>query len=217
MVPDKPTKATAGSDVSSLRPYSFLFHPHRPWLDKLWSWIFSFIIPFNVTTGHPPKALPGTKAMKERLQKRIDAVQKFMLKPACSKWSALYGGLPIVERVMQLPRRGDILVELGLLSKEEMQLMQPEHNGFVNVLIRFPITMLPDATKIELLTKGKRSPTSGCLQMESFNLCEIPAEVPILIWCHGGGLTLGSFDDPDGVEAVSSIVGLASTFGKSKR
>lgn len=220
-VPETPIAPFAAQEShkgdSVPRPHSFLFHPYRGWLDKLLSWILSLVIPFKVTTKYPATPTPETMAMRNKLQERFTSIVKLRMKPAINKWSALYGGAPIVETILKVPRHRNILVEWGILTEDEMPQIELERDGFVNVFVRFPISLLPETKRSYLLTKNKRSADSGCLQMESFDLNDIPADAPVVIWFHGGGLTFGTFDDPDGVEAVSGIVGKATQFGKSSR
>jgi hypothetical protein len=90
------------------RPYPFLLHPQRPWLDKILSWILTFLIPFK---WYPPKTAQATLKMKEGLQKR-------------SLWlnqRAIYGGTPIVESIIKVSRQRDIVVQWEILKKKKCQ------------------------------------------------------------------------------------------------
>ena len=115
-----------------------------------------------------------------------------MLKPACKKWWALYGVTPIVESVLQVHRHHNILIKWGLLSKTDVS--EPELNNeesFINALVRFPLSVLPKSKQTDLLSNNKRLAETGCLQMDLLDLTDIPVDVPIVVWFHGGGLTFG--------------------------
>jgi hypothetical protein len=202
------------------RPYSVLFHPLRFWVDKVLAWIFSIFLPFKITARYPPKPTPETLKMKENLQKTVMKVSKLRLGSACKKWATKYGaGVLLVESILKVPRRHNVLAEWGILKKNE-QLTQTTplaDDDFVNVLVMFPVSLLADKKQKELLAKNERSKSSGCLTMEAFDLAEISSDVPIILWFHGGGLAFGTYEDPDGVETVADVVEKAGTFGEKGR
>lgn len=175
------------------KPYSWYWHPEKTWLDLFLGFVLPLFMPFIKISSLP--ALTGNEDVK-RLHIRV---RGFMeqgatsgTKSAVTKWRKAMNK-PIMQINYSVPRK-NLLKEWGLYN--EPFEVPPEKD--IPVMIRFPL--LKETNDVD----QSRMNDSGCVEANEFDLKDLPADIPFVIYFYGGGMTIGVFNDADGLGLVVS-------------
>jgi hypothetical protein len=185
--------------AGTTKPHSSLFHPYMTWFDVFLQFILPFIVPLNNMLKYSPRA-KSDEALADINKTRYTLVKLSdpLIKPLIDRWSKC-AKCPIAEYASRLPVRSEILQSWGIVSEIELP---SRPNDEVCVLVRFPSSLLESETK-----SGEME--NGCVQVESLDLASFAMDVPIMVHFHGGGMVMGSPDNP---ESLGEPVALAETF-----
>lgn len=197
---EQPTPTTLQKPLP--KPYWSWWNPNLPWLDSFICKIASWFIPLWKVAKYPPKSIEAQE-INRTTRIKFDKSITMGFHQYCRKWSKACGGL--VECTWKVPRRAEILHEWKIIDKDDALLkdvMEKEtanEEKFVTVHAWCPASLV--------LKEGDDSQENdyGCVKVDSVNLKDIPADVPVVLWFHGGGLTLGK-DDGGWGPKITAIV-----------
>lgn len=177
------------SNEEHKKPYSIWFHPYVTWKDLIISFLLSLALPFYKVTKHNPNSDEGRK-VNERLRESLNKLVDAGFSKGCRQWSKTAGGL--AQSTWKVPRRPtSILQEWGIMDKRDALMKQvaassSNDNEVIDVLVWCPLSLV--------LKDGEEREENecGCIEVDSIDLKAISEDVPIVLWFHGGGLTMGS-------------------------
>lgn len=212
------TTCTATPRTPSIRttPYPAWWHPHKTLLDCVLGWIFAYILPLYKVSNYPATK-DSTEAM-ERIQGfRVTLNQLEHMGQAVAtnfrKWSTLAGS-PIAEVAYRVPRRPNLLNEWGRtdLTFDNNSKTAPS-SSHITVRMFFPLSLLSDENDVDgVRTDNNESIESsdttdyGCKVVELADLSRLPSNVPLVVYFHGGGGTMGEGLDSDGTTLAVKLV-----------
>lgn len=181
------------------KPYGYYGHPFKTWLDVLMTFIFYYFLRLeqSVDQCEPNNKSEKTKKNIVQLRERLSS-ETYMLIQACKKWSKEVSGL--VEIRLKLARKSSLLKDWKIMdyaTKED----DPEA---VEVTMRFPASILKDEKRHNLAMEKNEA---GCYVLDSFDLKEIPLDIPIIVWLHGGACVLGDGDDAISANLITALIG----------
>jgi hypothetical protein len=189
------------------QPYWEIFHPYKSWIDVLFSFIFPFLVPLFRVASFPATA--SCKATIRCITGLRDTVQNLEASPNKTnpaEW-AKGAGCEIGECRIAVHRHVRVLTEWGIVPSNDAMLKQliqaePETDDAVELIVKFPMNLVPKPQ-----TPTRKSDRTGCTIVETIDLSSIPQNVPIVVWFHGGGQTMG-LDGNDGpqTEWVFNVV-----------
>jgi len=192
----------ASQEQKPPRPYSAWWNPNLSWLDLFICWTASFFIPLGsiALCPTPEKAKKRCDDIRIKFDKSVESG----FHQNCRKWSKACGGL--VQCTWRVPRRPEILYEWVIIDKDDVlmkQVMEKESNEeekFVTVHMWCPASLV--------LKEGddRKENDYGCVEVDNVELKNIPKEVPVVLWFHGGGLTLGTCDDAGWGTKIDAIL-----------
>ena len=185
------------------KPYWALWNPNLPWMDLFICFLLSRFLPFSKLAKYDATSKEACTE-NDKFQEKFFKTMKTPFQQACRHWSKACGGL--VQCTWQVPRRPSILYEWGIIDKEDplmKQVMEKslEDNDVVKVNVWCPASLV--------LKKGDEAGEQndcGCIEVETVNIKDIPQDVPIVLWFHGGGLTLGTSNDAGAIDRVNEIL-----------
>ena len=131
-------------------------------------------------------------------------------KPAMQAWEASLG-TDVVQVTVQVPRRADILHAWDLVSPDDdddddTRRLIAQHvrtDGTIPVTLRMPLSVC-SASDQALATEERNE--FGCRTLDRVDLSQLNiADVPLVLYFHGGGLTSGSCDDSSPMDLVQRI------------
>lgn len=117
------------------------------------------------------------------------------------KWSILADS-PMAEFAYKVPRRPNLLKEWGRTDLAFDNKTGPPSSSHITVRLLFPFSLLSgdgvpaDATLTDY----------GCQVIELTDLSRLPANVPLVVYFHGGGGTMGVGLDSDGTTLAVKLV-----------
>ena len=178
----------ASAAASPKKPYSIWFHPYLTWMDLIISFLLWLVLPFYKVAKHNPNSDEGRK-VNEQPRKSLNKLVDAGFPKKCRQWSKTAGGL--AQSTWKVPRHPSILQEWGIIDKRDATMKQvvassSNDNEFIDVHVWCPsFLVLKDG-------EGREENECGCIEVDSIDLKAIPQDVPIVLWFHGGGLTMGS-------------------------
>ena len=201
------TPGTTNRNDVTPKPYSKWYHPYKTWIDIFLSILMHYLLPLEDQTKYPPTSEEGKK-VTESLRSHV--VQSYLVdtQKAVDHWSKCHN-CDIVEYEQEIPRNVDILKTWGILpTNDDIPVKFPPNEDSVKILVRFPMSLLVNNNnnQDERRTSDKKA-ESGCVTLMDNNVdfSLLPAEVPRLIYFHGGGLVAGSRRDPIALKEVSRM------------
>lgn len=198
-----------------MKPYSSLFHPHKSWVDIFLSLIFPFLLPVAAVAAHPPlDSSVDAQHVLSKLRKDLCKLEISTVVKMVKEWASLCGCQAIVECECSIPiNTKELAAGFDFLQPHE----KPEGNhddDSTRVIVRYPSSLFPskafEATKLTemgLVDGGAAS----------FDFSEVPLDVPLVVWFHGGGMIMGHARDPYSTELIiDAFHGLAAQEGDNK-
>lgn len=174
------------------KPYSWYWHPGKIWFDSLLGFVLTLFVPFGKLGNFPPvKENPDLKKMLGRLRNFMGKGGTSGGKAAVTKWRKATN-TPIVQINYSVPRK-NLLKEWGLY-KEPFEIPPETH---IPVVIRFP-----HLNKTEDIDPSSETNDVGCVEKNKLDINDLPSDVPFVIHFYGGGMTIGTLNDADGLELV---------------
>ena len=182
-------KPYEGSQKRIPRPYWEIFHPFKSWIDVIISILAPLFVHLSSVASLAATMCPETITAINRLRDVVQKLESYSLHSDPIKW-AKGAGCDIGECTIMVNRHVDILSQWGIIDKKcpllsKLVTAEPE-NGAVELILRFPIDLVPISQ-----TTAEKSRTTGCTIVKFIDLTTIPKDVPIVVWFHGGGQTLG--------------------------
>lgn len=194
---------TALNDIPSLpKPYGFFWHPHKTWSDLFISLLAHLAFPIAkvLEPCKPSKDCEKTSLELGKMRSMMVARDQPQVKSACARWAA-GAKEEILETHLEIPRRSNILREWNIMDYDP----EDDDPTRVKMMLRYPVSILK---KENVAHDYDRSTTTGCKVRPSadFNLAkDIPPDVPIIVWFHGGGCIIGQSDDDSHGKFLDSI------------
>jgi acetyl esterase/lipase len=217
-----------GSSTESPKIFWSLWHPKKTWVDILIGFFVSFLLPpFKL----PKKAFVLVKKAKAEdddsvltaqelrharlqhalsLRSNMSVIEKGATRNKSGgfyKWSQ-YAGCDIVEAKVEIKRNDRIFHDWGILDPTDEYI--PDYSLFpkskdVTMYVAFPVTILPRSINVPA-NKNE----FGCLVLECNDvLNHLSKDIPLVVFFHGGGLTVGSPRFAERLDLIS--VGLDDT------
>jgi hypothetical protein len=186
------------------KPYSSWFHPEKTWIDIIFSFLFSYLLPMAKLKNYSPITTCKSEKSLEFLEKQrsvLNKIEQSSLPSKIAGWSKA-AKCPIVECVQTIPRNDKILKQWGIVN-DDIKCQLPSED--ITVITRFPSSLLPDDVK----TSDVKT-QSGCLQLDSLDFSKLPLEAPIMLFFHGGGLVMASAHSE--TTSVESAQGMAQDY-----
>jgi acetyl esterase/lipase len=220
--PSTPAADPAAPTATTLpKPYSALWHPEKTWTDIFLSYIVGWLLGFKGAATVAPDAtneesLQRIQTIRAALNKITVMVFKSSRSGPFFLWSKTVSS-QIVDYAYQIPVASSVLEDWGFsFDHQALQLTPPlndntnENEDTITVRLFFPASILSadDASKFSTDTNAL-----GCVQVKdsdnnSIDLSQLSTDVAIIIFFHGGGLTIGDAYDPEGVLLVQKIAAM---------
>jgi acetyl esterase/lipase len=190
---EKPSSASTPTQKEPLliipKPYWSWWNPNLPWLDLLFCRIMSWFLPLYKIAEHSPTSDKG-RELNNDMRIKFDKSEAMAFSRSCQKWSKACGGSGLAQCVLKVPRRAQLLHEYNLVDKDNVLLKQVlekelgSDDKFVHVRMWCPASLVLQESD------ERRENECGCIEVEFVDLKSIPKNVPVVLWFHGGGLTL---------------------------
>lgn len=170
-----------------------------PWLDLFICWIGSFLFPADKIASQPANSSKGQEFNQE-YRCKFDKQTQTPFKMGCKQWSKAIKE-PLVQCTWKIPRQPELLSQWGIIDAKDELLKQvlekekqysteqQEGDDCVTVHVFCPASLVLKEGDVEHTVND-----CGCVEVELIDLKKIALDVPIILWFHGGGLTLGSCD-----------------------
>ena len=182
-----PSKASMERATGIPKPYSFVFHPYKSWLDVIVSYLMTLLLPFASLAKLPANEdNEETKTTNQKLRDGLAKMDPSSNKPQITKWGEAMGE-DIVQVTIKVPRNRDVLQEWGLPMDFKEGDLEKLPTDDILVTLRMPLSV---CGKESLASTGKNE--FGCRTLEDIDLSLLPNDVPFCISIHGGGLTIGT-------------------------
>lgn len=178
----------------------FLFHPDLSWLDKLLSALMHIFIPYRRLYNSPITS-PLTQETKDALQIFRSSVRNGNTSPFKSKLAQLEKDYSWGSLLITLSRKHDILETWGILQ----QVNENPDNSFRQGQESVPVLVFGPSRLLD--------PVNQTIAVET------TADVPIIVWFHGGGMISGQADDNMALSDVRKMLEMTggTNEDKSKR
>jgi hypothetical protein len=199
-----------GEDVEVPQVHSSWLHPHKCWKDVLLSWIVSLVLPLcgippDPEVNHPDRHIRHAQSMRTSMFKMIDDVLRKPNSPFRTWWKQWARRKENVDdwvRVsVSMQRNKALLQTWGIwLPQDTSSTLELPPDTVIHVLLTFPVSILPETVKQENLLRNENY---GWLELQNDSILEkISRNVPIILYFHGGGMTLGH---PNATEIVEIL------------
>lgn len=202
--------------------YFWLWHPLKTWLDTFIGPLLLLFLPsFRLSKYCKRKGIANDQMndqqIKEARMQHAESIRSGMNKMVEGglssnksggfyKWSSLVK-CDIVEVVVTIPRNDAILQEWKIIDATEVSMMDTSlfpSNPNITLYVAFPISILPHT--IAAPTEKNKY---GCLMLDCNDiLSKLPKHVPVSVFFHGGGLTIGT---PRMTEQIDLLLGTTTT------
>jgi acetyl esterase/lipase len=195
-------------------PYSAWWHPHKTVLQCVMGWIFSYILPLYKIANYP--ASKDSAEAMERIEGFRGTLNKLehMGKAVTTnfqKWSSLAGGSPIAEVDYKVPRRPNLLKAWG---RTTAAFDNETSSSDITVRMFFPRSLLSaggdDVDGVPTTDNSEANESKlndyGCQVVKLTDLSRLPAHVPLVVYFHGGGGTMGVGLDSDATTLAVKLV-----------
>ena len=215
----KKSSSSSSSSSNVVKPYWLFRNPYLSWIDIILELIFTFLVPVArlAKNGHYTKN--GERELqwqRSNLDKMSDGTEYSETK----KWKKLRNGEDIIQVKLSIPRDPHILSQCGVISPQNKLYQQflssqepssEEEQTSVIVFLRFPISILTGKKQEELRSSQKEKNKFGCIEWDETALFDIATmlpdkNVPIVLWCHGGGQIIGSPHDGNGLQFLNDVL-----------
>jgi hypothetical protein len=177
------------STTKIVLPHSSFLHPEKTWVDIFISFLFTYLLPLgSVCRFIPSPASNDVMACVDKLRQRTEMLESSAVPGHIAIWSKK-AECSIAECAFKIPRKKNILREWGIADTEIEVKYPAEKEDGIEVIMRFPSTLIPEGKHSTEKTE------TGCVKVEAADLSDLPDDIPIIIWFHGGGMILGSNRD----------------------
>jgi hypothetical protein len=216
------------------QPYSEWNHPYKSWFDVFFSILFSWLYPLSKICQYSPSIISPLKqeddetkeALVSLIRRSTDMGSLLGLKAGLDRWRRGIGlvagkNCELVETRLHIHRHVKILVEWNLVddADDPSSILQnliatEQEDDFVEVIMRFPLDLLPINSRVRNNEKNKATNCIILMDEESDDDDDdddnwklfLPANVPILLYFHGGGFISGSADDGLYMGAIADVL-----------
>lgn len=213
-LPPRGQRPTTGR--RSIAVYSSIWHPHKSWIDIIFSFIFSLLMPLTAPQPLRIQDEDNTPSSKEatilrqrenahhavhaqKMRQTLTKISEAGFPSSLRRWSK-YTGCDMVEATIKIKRNDNILEQWNIISSSDtVETLRLPEDDLITVHAFFSVKLLPNDIKV---------PTEknefGCLVLDDGQiLTKLAKNIPIVLFFHGGGMTLGS---PRTVEGVDLLV-----------
>lgn len=148
----------------------------------------------------------------ERARKEAHVKHSEMMRPHIDKlseknggfrqWSAT-AGCEIVEASIKIPCRSGLFREWGIIKAEDkMEFSLPDDLSDIQIYVSFPVALLHEDIK-----RPTETNEFGCLVLEQDDILRIVSkDIPVVLFFHGGGLTLGNPSSSEGIDLMHAAM-----------
>jgi len=197
----KQAEASSNKMTTLPKPYLWFWHPYKSLLDTVIDFLLGFIIPTYKMSKHPPskdskESVEITKSIRDGSNKLAKSEFKSKSK-GFNKWASL-AGCDIIECNYKISRR-PLLKEWGLY-RESLEETMPSED--ILVKLHFPVSIFPHK---QTLPEGEKNEV-GCLPIDNLDISKLPNDVPMIVYFHGGGMTIGSAYDRSAMDMINKVV-----------
>ena len=209
-LPRETDMKASGCVVVPRKPYSPWGHPDRTWLDIIIGVIFGWLVLFwNRVKQDREPARTTCHKIRAIYQQFLDRA----FREGIQKWSEAVG-CDIVECCLQVPRR-PILEEWNLDPAGHSKAVMSEKNGYGIISDSIPVyTFIPStALSTQAIIHATKSDKNGTYQLpiNALDIGNIPLDIPLIIWFHGGGMTIGNSHDSEITDLVTTLIEMSSS------
>jgi acetyl esterase/lipase len=193
----------SGDDENVIPPqYYWWWHPHRTWTDSVMNLLVYFVFPLK-RRFVPPRDPSKLKKAQVQFAKEIRSTfDELLLKGvqdekngAFFKWSAK-AGCDIVEVTIEIDRADTLFQEWNLVDRH---FIAAGAGTKITLFVSFPETLLPEG-----VAKPTNKTSYGCLVLEEKDVINLLLRsIPLVVWIHGGGLTVGNPNMAEGLEMIN--------------
>jgi acetyl esterase/lipase len=187
-------------------PYNWWWHPEKSWTDMLFCFICYLFVPLHKMAMSSSSSSSQAEKNKERVRSLMkDGAIKNAKYVSIPKWCAAVKA-PIFECKYIIPRI-PLLQTWGLSEHITDGFC---NKGSVEVFIRFPSSVYrlyddEDNNDSNFPLDQFQKNEIGCYEMPNMDLSRLSMDVPFLIHFFGGGMTVGSHSDADGMKIAHSV------------
>ena len=220
--------SSSSSSETPPKPYSLLFHPYLTWTEKLISFSIGYLLDLGRLSQPEIGSTDSKQMLSEKRKQMRDMEAGSRGKSALNEWSKVMSSSSstssssnndkdscclLAESSGFIPFRKNILQEWNIVDRQDVlpknAVSAANDREGVKILVRFPSSLLPT----ELQQDGNILEYSGCLEVEfdKIDLRTFAPDVPMLIFFHGGGLTLGGCHDSILIDEATRLVQNAAT------
>jgi acetyl esterase/lipase len=192
------TTMTQTTDLPTV--YWSLWHPHKTWLDIFVGFIVSFFLPAFKLKQRDAGVVRSLQQLKDdrlqhalSLRKGMNQVMEGSVNNKSGgffKWATVMG-CRIVEAKVVIPRKDSIFHDWKIINPTDASIIDTSvypADSNITLFVAFPVTILPDS-----VTAPTEVNNYGCLILECNEILTIlPKSVPVVVFFHGGGLTIGT-------------------------
>jgi acetyl esterase/lipase len=194
------------------KPHSAWWHPEKTWTDILIAWVIGFLLPLSSLKAFPPSknsvlAIECIQGLRGTFRKLLTSSFQSKSRGAFFLW-AKAAESDIVDYSYTIPRRPNVLQEWNICRKDE-DIQIPTCKDDIKVNLFFPVSLMQHVAPN--MDVPKESNDFGCISMSMkdghhIDLTKIPEEnVSIVVYFHGGGLSLGDSYDHEGVSLIQKL------------
>lgn len=194
-------------------PYKWWWHPHKSFTDIVVGYMLSWLVPFQTISATEPRPSPESVTTSQTCRASFNQWGVPVFRQEVQAWAKQQAS-PIAQVLWEVPRRSNLLHEWNVVTeKEEPSAFGPGQQsmptGALVANLYFPTSILgseartkwilPDAADNEY--GAKPLPTECALPI----LQQLPPDVPLVVFMHGGGLNVGTAQDPTILELVRIV------------
>lgn len=175
---------------TTVRPYKWWWHPHKSLIDIILGFLLHCLFPFPKFQKQPEHDLETSHI--QHAQKVRTMLTKFNENHrGFAKWSQNLGGIDICMTTVHISRNDRIFSEWNICDQKKKWCDIPGDAADIPIQLAFPVSLLPDTVAIPTERNGY-----GCLEWNGQTpqaiLDWLPKHVPVVVFCHGGAMTIGS-------------------------
>ena len=200
----------------------WLWHPLKTWLDIFIGPLLLLLLPRFQSIKYMKGKIKANKEindqqikdarvqhaelMRSGMNKLVEGGLSSNKKGGFYKWSSLMN-CDIVEVIITVPRNDAILQEWKIIDSSEVSVMDKSlfpSNPNITLYVAFPISIIPHT-----IAAPSKKNKFGCLMLDCNDILTIlPKNIPLSVFFHGGGLTIGS---PRMMEQIDLLFGKTTT------
>lgn len=196
------TEAKKDDSSSPPRPYGWWFHPYKTWVDVIVSWLLSCMMNLvAVAQGPALEDNDVTTAANAKMRAQMHDYAHLGAKPTLVKWAKGLGVDDMVEVTVAIPRRADLWqswkINVNDAKTKELMAQNLRLEGDILVTLRMPMSVC--STNDQAVASTTDLNKFGCRTLETIEWAGLDAKAPLVMHFHGGGMTIGSRHDGDGL------------------